>query len=779
MPGPNNIFVPDVLAEYQHDSNGIHNYSHMNSSIPEHQFTQTCMYQATGNNSISNTTDFDLNSYCTQGANNGYRYINTSAIKTLDVDDYFTSISTDEFEPIFKKAKIDTNNHSLNTTYNNVISEPNDIDTSNIDFDIASFNINFDDEMSVKTHMNSFLQVSFLKELNQLISQIIAYDRHIKKDAYDYNARITEILNTINDQHNPNQYLPKNISLSFASTILEEKDDFIRTQMLHNINHIDMLTVEQKNLLKKMDTSFFPKTLKPDICKLIDTQMLMYSSKLEFGYDQIQTIKLPQRWIDTSMSYFPVFVPRYINKNINSNNSSLFTIAKLIKMGQLKVRYITFRDIRTRNCMDYIEYLITCTDKIGNINEPTIFVCIPDTLLNSKMEIDAIFEKHHIKFFEYESFYDYVDFLFGCYKFIVIDNCYFGSKLNAFGRHNIPGKLVNHKKYCKTALKKLDVYEKFKYMQSSIQKNFLARPKSIFESLINNQIQLLCNNDDEKIRLFKKKIKKANSQEKLKSSQNSKKLSTQLNDKFNIIKDKINEQFSKEKDKTYSAEKLIEASEFFNKHCFPDYFYENIVNRIEINIKNDLKKFAPEYSFRDNQHTAFVLLPSRYYIDPSFSDARKFSTQYLLQNAEIKKYCFVKFYKSMKHRNDIEGKIFIALTEDIDINDGQTEDKVILFVPRGFDENNKPLYDPNQLSINGWFYRTCEKKDTGYPLYEFSLVHELDKIVKDADRDRTKLEYIHIAPDVKDLGIEKYLIEAYTLFYSRMKSRVSRVQKIS
>ena len=142
---------------------------------------------------------------------------------------------------------------------------------------------------------------------------------------------------------------------------------------------------------------------------------------------------------------------------------------------------------------------------------------------------------------------------------------------------------------------------------------------------------------------------------------------------------------------------------------------------------------------------------------------------YMLNNIKIKKYHFSYFYKLIEYETNSLDKILIALNKDIDINDVLQNEQILLFVPQAFDSKGRPLFDPNQFSIHGYFYNNCDKKEAKYPLYEFNLISQANDALM---QDNTKNTYINKLIDIKDLSLEEYLIYSYICFYDRVYDRV-------
>ena len=644
----------------------------------------------------------------------------------------------------------DISMHSLN---NNIQSQNCNNETcfhkddNNICFNIESFNINSCDETQVKNIHSSFLQQSNISQLNELIDKIIKYNGYIDQKQYDHNV-ISKIINDINVKHDESKYIIKDINLNWKD-LKKDNEMFIKQQKEKSDDIQYKLTEKQKLILKKMDPSFFPKTLKPDICKLIDKQMSKYKNTL---------LQSKTEYHNKRTTYLPVFVPKYINKNPHNIKNDFFTIAKLIKLGQLKVQYITlrhmFRVTRHARKSSYSEYLVTCANKISKINEPTIFVLIPDDMLNEKMEIDYVFDKYTIRFLEYTKILNYTDFLYGCYKFIVEDVKYFDSHRNYFGKKCTLNNLLKNDIYRRYALKKADVYKKFQEIQKIIRDKFLIRPREILQISLNEKIKTLLDTNLE-FRNFYEQKQKYDFVQVVKEN---------IYDKFADLKKIIDQKFHEEKGKTYNVDKLIELYTFFNKHSFAYHYYPKICNNIISNIHEDIKSMNSNYDSKYSSKSAFIFAPlswdlSNINITPA---KRKKLLEKMLKDVVINKYSFCNLYKCVE-----TNKVLIALTEDIDINDVLKNNKVLLFMPQTFDIDCCPLFDPNKLSIHGYFYKDFSKQKAQYPLYEFNLYSQLKNT---QNRDRTKTEYTTDIPDIDNFTLEEYLVYAYTMFYERAKA---------
>ena len=532
-----------------------------------------------------------------------------------------------------------------------------------------------------------------------------------------------------------------------------------------HINYYNLLNDKQKSLISQLGPEYFPKTLDPDFREFMFQQFAQISHKMMLG--NVLDVK-----------YIPVFIPLQCYISSENCKNSAFMNKQSLYTSQLKINYITTTNLylntqHNNPDRDNTEFMFTCSKPLEDMKEPEILVCIPDTFLNSKMEISRLFRRSNVRCFFYHAVYKFDQLKYCCYKIVI------NKKINNhFYRQNLSGPEMSQ-----AEMKKLDVIEQFQDLKRRIKDCICQIQRTHFRraALLSQNLEKIENDH-----ILSKKPKLSTDSNDYASFNTSKILSSKMKAKktaqqhnlflnnehaeivFKDINEQINTKYDKEKGITYNSHDLLKH---FDKSAFAEILdndlFQEINNTFERDFNEDKSLIEPSW--------AMLLLPISYCNKTGDKDNNCSKIQKLVEQ-KVSRHYYVKLYKNRDVLDPIDGKVLVALTQKLPVADAMTDNQVIVLLPPQFDEKYKPLYDPNQFIIHPLYYSNVNKiKDVNYHLYEFYLDNNLNISTKSADF--TRKGYIDTRSNIESMTLKEYLLESCYKFDIRAKKQALKLQQ--
>ena len=581
-------------------------------------------------------------------------------------------------------------------------------------------------------------------------------------------------------------YLPKKTSLSDEDrdTVTIENNQHIIKQSLKKNNYYENLKDYQRELIRIIGRQYFPKTLNPEMCDLIDKQFSKYSCKI-LGY------------VDNDIDYIPVYIPEYFCiQKLEEDNLINDISDRITTFKGLKVKYLTTRQLRkdqrklnnlNYEIKDISQFIIASVEKIEIGEKPEIIVCIPDKFIDCNMKMADIFAKKCVRFIYYKQILDYYQFLFGMYKIICstrINRMYGGvgmcdstktpelkvkykvplSELNVIEElHDIKGRVFK-------TLKRIESMHKKKRYTS--QDKLLSLKKRINQASSELELETL----SKKRKIDRLELETNLLLSNLKSSSLAKKLKYSVPVEFKEIRERINKKYLKElSEGTFSDRKIFE-SEFLDETAYSEISNPeltriirekiNDINKIGLNKNNDLveRKFAA------------ILLPLKFY---EYNNTADYNKRISLSEAEVKIMHYLYFYSTKGSVPKENSQIVVSFTKDLPVENALTDNKIIVLLPQQFDENSKPLFDPNEFCLKVYFYNKVKNhyNDCNYPMYSFVTDLKYNLAYRYPDK---RAEYTNIVKniDIDEITLMDYFAKSYEIFIERIKERSALIQNV-
>ena len=608
-----------------------------------------------------------------------------------------------------------------------------------------------------------------LEEINQ-------YDENKVEDAVNENK-----LEDFFTNDDLKKYLLQSVSNPYIYTDKENKIFLENIKPLFNTDNIILNNTQQK-MVDILGTKSFPKKFKPH---------MFYRDALRYKLNLMdkQLFKYKQYLLDndTRRIYsIPVLIPGYLR--ILPDDSKALVEFKMRELKNLKINYIAYHQFIksvkklhkkciSANIIDQKyqnKFLLICADKIEDIDKPEIFVFIPDNCFDKDMKLIKSIAKCNIRpmFFE-ESLY-YHKFEFGCYKFLM-NNTEEDNDLYIRDREVLSKSIVeNEYNNDQEIIEALEKFEKrVKLSIEKIQDEFLK--KNINTTL------------ESKHSLVTYKRKRENKQ----SNYNKKKSKTDFDSCLNEnnVSDyvKIKQLFIDIENKIFTKyeqtvrDNIDIVKELKEKCGFNDSELTNILNsifiqRIKENISKDLKTYNIDIiqNFQKPRH-AIILLPMKYYLYKSDDNISRNIKQRNLISSPIERYYCAYLGKTcsrLVNNNLHDNKVIAALTQEIDVKDTNTDNKIIVLIYNEASYNgnyeNVNLFDPNKFVLHGYFYNDVKihTDKVEYPLYEFYIDKKFNIRYPDSDYHRNN--YIARLPNIDEMTLVEYLKQAYIEFNQRV-----------
>ena len=581
-----------------------------------------------------------------------------------------------------------------------------------------------------------------------------------------------------------NKYLAKSVKLDNPE-IKKDNDEFLEKLSLSKTSKNIPLDKTQEEILKHIDRKMFPKTFESEICAFINQQMSKFN---------IINNGLP------CSNYIPIFAPDCLR--IKDDDSIFTKICKLKAFKNVNVHYIITHksfvaDKYQMNITNKVKeikeqnYLFGCPHKIEDTDALSVFVFLNSNIFNEKMEVNTkLFEylaELPLCFMFFSEFYKYDQFMFGLYQFVT------DAQINKKNICYTDYAVCNHKLLDQQRCKEKCTIKTFNEFKKRINKKIKETRNFHFQD--NNGY--ICT-------LIRKRPAKKNSQSSL-LNENAKvqKLDIDLNQsKYQAVKSlysryktESKEEFNKKltyidlvldtkykeaiQNDTYDLIDLY--SEDFNESIFISFFDINKVNQIRKNVLEDLNKLNlnKHNNLVKPRNTAFVLLHEKYNIyQLSNKDLEQQKINSLI-NARVKRYHTASMFRTNQQHIylDVDNtKIAVALTTEIENIQDNTKDHIFLFLPEGFDNQCKPLFDPNKLAICPYFYNKVEdySADVGYPLYIFYTHPKINIGKREFD-----YYYGAFTPDIDKLEFADYIRKTYEIFNYRAFERAKQAQNLT
>ena len=622
---------------------------------------------------------------------------------------------------------------------------------------------------------------------NNVIIQ--SYNEKLKQKSINQvnNTNLNKIDSQILSQH-----LPKAKKL-YAINIEKANNDF--TQNLKYLKQTKtpiVLDKKQKQILGALNPKLFPKTFDPEIHDFI-----------------IKTFELPKNitGYDTKLQKsINIFIPDCFR--IQPKDNIFLKIYKLFELINLPIHYIvSSKEYVIYNNIVYgrtqekstisKKYLFGCTYPIENTDQLGIFVFLKSDIFDQDFKINQNLQNNlaslPMNFMFFKEFYRYNDLLFPGYEFVAHteDN----KMMKLYQDYLEPSFKLKLQEYNSQKDQEKCIIQEFNQLKDMIKtkifkiQDLYFRNKNIYimpkELALDKEISLEHSCQAEKLINRKRKIYQ--NVEKNKPAKRRKVHHDEYYaQKSNFIRhisnihNKISNKYQEEKLNKYSIYDLYVAKDF-NESIFNAYAESIKLNKIRRNIKTDMKKNKLDIynNLMRTQNVACVLIHKKYYINPELYQSVLKEKSQALANTIVQRYYTATMHRSHQKKiklNTNDNKIVVTLTTKIPDIHENTENKVFVFLPTGFDLEGKPLLDPNSLSIYCYFYSDLQDKtiDVGYPLYVFYINSEMNSL--DSDVDDTKYNYLYNYPNI-ELKLVDYMQEAYQIFHNRVLSRMRQIQK--
>ena len=625
-------------------------------------------------------------------------------------------------------------------------------------------------------------------ENNNLISNYSTLEsvnifESLEKETIMCNSNIDQIIKTYSDN---SKYLLKPDSIEkvkefdlsnqyIIDFIKKENQEFLQENSSETITqYFEKLNDKQKDLVKHLGSQYFSKTLNPKMCNLISRQMMNYKEAI-FGKTR-------------GMYYIPMFIPAIYNSeiyNITQNVDSAENVISILQqLPYVKIKYVIAniieRDTKTQkrnNRSEKVKYLIVCADKLEYVNVPEIYVFIHSSFLNEKMELVDTLKTKSIRCMFYDNIKQYEDFLYGC---VVLD---INSDLNKGKMYKDPFKRFS----CLNADFK-DVYEEFQDLERKVKNKIKSYMVKTCDEINKQQIEFRHKQKEpESVASLKRKFEQTEQEKELNEPEefNESELTKKQITTFSSNNTKMYKKYKEEVEKgVYNIEKLIKSSIF---HESSNIYYTNNkqigfnINAIE-NIKNNIEKHINIMHLNKNNNVfetsnAIVLVPIQYKINKNDTEYEIKEKQIMLRKALIEQPNYV--YAGITLESEYEerfndAKVIAAFTKEI-LPENMENNKILILLPKSFSVNGQPLYDPNNLAANTFFYESVESKKASYPLYVFKINVKFD--YKSINNNLLIYKYAKHVININDHSLADYIINAYALFQERIREQVELLQE--
>ena len=604
---------------------------------------------------------------------------------------------------------------------------------------------------------------------------------------------------SILDDQSLKKYLAKETILNIPK-IKKENIEF--SEKLKQLKRAITLNDQQKEILEFIDSKMFPKTFKPEICKLLNQQICNIATNI-LGFDYV------------SQACISIFVPECCR--MRDQDNVLEKIYKLQILESLPINYEVMNQYFTTNIYENFtcnpllkqkvarKYLVACANKIENIDKLGIFVFFNGNIFDKDMNVNTQLLNLPINLIFFNNFRKYDDLVFGCYEFNVDLK---SNNINVYYKKFTSSTQVSnqetHEKCTITLFHRLKnnvdavIYEmKNKYFCKETKDKYLIEQKlqgkkrNLPEDITQEVIEEVKKQKQDLVIETTKQHDILKASESIQSNFFTNNIHSyhyignkkDFDKKMSEIYKKILEKYRVEKAaKTYDFKSLIELKNF-NDSIFSNAKYINKLYQIRKNINKDIQNrlnLNPHNDLVFTRDIAYVLIPYKYFIN------NKLDSQYAadikrndLDNAEIHRYHFASSARTKPseiqiHPND--NKIIVGLVIEMPEVHDKTANQIFVFLPAGFGLQGEPLLDPNSLSIYGYFYNDVKEytESVGYPLYVFETHLNNNRVERDIDN--SKYYYFLNTNDIDNIKLRDYIQKTYGIFDHRSLLRAKDIQ---